>query len=83
MPDYSKYTAEKLWEMLDTAFSDYYKRATRPCGDGNKFLASPEAEELRQATERYEAICEELVRRGQFYEHYRLPQIPFGRIMEV
>ena len=64
MLDCSKYTTEKLWEMLDTDFSNYYERATRPCGDGNKFLASPEAEELRQATERYEAICAELVKRG-------------------
>lgn len=63
MLDYSKYTTEKLWEMLGIAFSDYCKRATRPCGDGNKFLASPEATVLRQATERYEAICEELVKR--------------------
>ena len=31
------------------------------------FLASPEAKELRQATERYEAICAELVRRGAKY----------------
>ena len=64
MPDYSGYSTEKLLEMLDTAFSDYYKRATRPCGDGNKFLASPEAKGLEQATEQYEASCEELVKRG-------------------
>lgn len=64
MPDYSGYTTEKLLEMLDAAFSDYYKRATRPCGDGNKFLASPEAKELELVTERYEAICAELVKRG-------------------
>lgn len=64
MPDYSKYTTEKLLQLLDAAFSDYYKRATRPCGDGNKFLASQEAKALEQATERYEAICVELVKRG-------------------
>ena len=64
MLDYSKYTTEKLWEMLGIAFSDYYKRATRPCGDGNKFLASQEAKALEQATERYEAICAGLVKRG-------------------
>lgn len=64
MLDYSRYTTETLLEMLDAAFSDYYKRATRPCGDGDKFLSSPEARELERATERYEAICEELVRRG-------------------
>jgi len=64
MLDYSGYTTEKLLEMLGPAFSDYYKRATRPCGDGNKFLASPEAKKLERAREQYEAICEELVKRG-------------------
>ena len=64
MLDYSKYTTEKLLQLLDAPFSDYYKRATRPCGDGNKFLVSQEAKALEQATERYEAICAELVKRG-------------------
>lgn len=64
MPDYSNIKTETLLEMLDTSFADYYRRATRPCADGNKFLASPEAKELERATARYEAICEELVKRG-------------------
>lgn len=25
MPDYSEYTTEKIWDILDAAYSDYYK----------------------------------------------------------
>lgn len=63
MPNYSHVKTETLLKKLDEAFSDYYRRATRPCGDGNTFLASPESKALERATERYEAICEELVKR--------------------
>lgn len=64
MLDYSQYKTEELMEMLNTAFSDYYEKATKPCGNGNEFLTSPEAKALEQSTEQYEAICKELVKRG-------------------
>lgn len=63
MADYSKYKIETLIKMWNAAFSEYYEAATRPCGDGNNFLKSPEAKKLEHLTKRCEAIREEIERR--------------------
>lgn len=63
MVDYSRYTTEELEKMDLAAYADYYKAATRPCGDGRDFDKSAEAKELARLTKRYEDICEELEKR--------------------
>lgn len=63
MADYSRYTTEELEKMDLAAYADYYRAATRPCGDGKDFEKSAEAKELARLTKRYEDISEELERR--------------------
>lgn len=64
MADYSRYKTETLRKMQDTAFSEYYKAAVEPCGDGRNFSKTPMAKRLTRLTERYEAICAELEKRA-------------------
>ncbi len=63
MADYSRYTTEELEKMDLAAYADYYKTATKPCGDGRDFDKSAEAKELARLTKRYEDICAELEKR--------------------
>ena len=64
MADYSRYKTETLEKMCNAAFVDYYRVATRPCGDGRNFLKSPAAKRLARLKERYEAISAELGKRA-------------------
>lgn len=50
---------ETLWKLFDNATENYYKEATKPCGDGNAYLNS-ESKTLEELTKRYEEIGDEL-----------------------
>ena len=56
---FAKYSTEELKEMHSTAFSEYYRLATKPCNyqKGMKFT------KLEKATEKLNAITDELERR--------------------
>lgn len=60
MKDYSNYSMEELKEMNKTAFSEYYKLATIPCG---RQPEKSELDRLQKATDKYEAIREETEKR--------------------
>ena len=62
MSDYSNYTMEELEEMSKTAFSEYYRLATIPCGSQP---TKAELDQLQKATEKYEKIREEIERKVQ------------------
>lgn len=49
-----------LWKLFDNATENYYKEATKPCGDGNAYLNSGESKTLEELTKRYEEIGDEL-----------------------
>lgn len=51
---------ETLWKMFKNAEANYYREATKPCGNGNAFLSSPDAKKLEQLTKEYEIIGDEL-----------------------
>lgn len=61
--DFKNIDNETLWKMFDESASDYYKEAEKPCGDGNSFLKSSDANKLEQLTKRYEDIGNELRKR--------------------
>lgn len=61
--DFKNIDNETLWKMFDEVVSNYYKEATKTCGDGNKFLNSLEAKNLDELTKRYEEIGDELRKR--------------------
>lgn len=63
MADYSRYKTETLQKMQNAAFTEYYKAAIKPCGDGRNFSKSPEAKKLTRLTNRYLVICAELEKR--------------------
>ena len=56
----SEIPIDELRKMSDEAFSDYYRWATRPCGDWHPGMKFPE---LENATNRLNEINEELGRR--------------------
>lgn len=60
MNNYSKYNIKELERMAKVAFSEYYKLATIPCGS-----QPPKSEfnRLQKATDAYEEIREEIVKR--------------------
>lgn len=64
MTNYSQHKTETLFEELKAAHAEYYQLATRPCADGRNFDKSPTGKMLARAERRYEAICDELERRG-------------------
>ena len=57
--DFTKYSTEELYAMHTTAFSEYYKIATQPC-NYQKDMKFPD---LEKATEKLNAITDELERR--------------------
>lgn len=59
MEDYSKYSTEELQKMRETSYSEYYKLATAPCVKPSK----RDLKSLEIATEKYEAICNEIQKR--------------------
>lgn len=64
MANYSQFKTETLFEELKAAHAEYYQLATRPCADGRNFDKSPAGKMLARAEKRYEAICDELEKRG-------------------
>lgn len=64
MADYSRYKTETLFKKLEAAHAEYYKLALKPCVDGENFDKSPMGKEMSRALKRYEAICDELEKRG-------------------
>ena len=64
MVDYSQYKTEDLLKKLKTAHAEYYRLAVRPCKDGSNFSKCSAGKELVRALKRYEAICNELEKRG-------------------
>lgn len=61
--DFTNIDNDALWKMFDEAASNYYREASKPCGDGNKFLNGLESKKLEEATKRYEDIGDELRKR--------------------
>lgn len=66
MADYSQYKTETLFKKLIVAHEEYYRLALTPCADGRNFSKTPEGKELERALKRYEAICDELEKRGHW-----------------
>ena len=64
MADYSRHKTKTLIIKLKTAHAEYYKLALRPCADGRNFSNTPRGKKLDKALQCYEAICDELERRG-------------------
>ena len=60
MKDYSKYSIEELEELSKTAFSEYYRLATIPCGNQPD---KSKLDQLQKTTEKYESIREEIERK--------------------
>lgn len=60
MNNYSRYDLETLCKMCETAYYEERSLAIRPCTNP----ATADLAPLEKATAKYEAICEELKKRG-------------------
>lgn len=62
--DFTKISTEELWRMHAKAFSEFYKYATRYDPDRDYSKPNQRFAELEKASDRLNAIADEILRRN-------------------